>query len=207
MDLLNGYLEFKQQNLNLLRDRLKKFENGQQPHTLFITCSDSRIDPNLITNSKPGELFIIRNAGNYIASDDKAHLENSVISSMEFAINFLGIRNIVICGHSDCGAIKSSGADLSQTYFLKNYIPNFYHNHCSLDVAIEDNVRKQIENIRKNKAICHLDLKIEGWVYNVATGDLEILNPMTNQFESAENFIAIDMKNRASFIEKLKNEV
>ena len=183
MNLLDGYKNFKNNKLDEIKDDLKLFENGQKPHTLFITCSDSRIDPALITNSKPGEIFVIRNAGNFVANDSNNSKEQSVISTVEYALNILGIKNVVVCGHTDCGAVKAATADLSSTSYLKEYIPNFKSDHdCELDTAIEENVQKQIVNIKENVNF-NKEIKYFGWVYNVSTGGLKVLNDANGKFE------------------------
>lgn len=189
MNLIEGYFSFRKNTLPHIQDRLKEFEKGQSPHTLFITCSDSRIDPHLITNSSPGELFIIRNAGNYIAKDDNAESESSVMSTLEFAINVLGISNIIICGHTDCGAVKSATANLSETYFLKSYIPKFNFAADTLNRAIELNILAQITKLKSITAFKEKDLTIHAWKYNVSTGDLRVLDETKNAF--------IDMKEGA----------
>src|SRR5262249_49598685 len=81
-------------------------ECGQQPETLFITCSDSRLVPNLITGAAPGELFIIRNAGNIVPSAERG-LTGGVAASIEYAVEVLEVENIIVCGHTGCGAIDA----------------------------------------------------------------------------------------------------
>lgn len=99
-----SFINNKFQNNKKLFEELK---NGQNPHTLFVCCCDSRIIPSLITKSKPGELFVVRNIANIIPpySDGDDYLDTT--SAIEYALNFLDIKNIVICGHSDCGGCKA----------------------------------------------------------------------------------------------------
>lgn len=185
MNLLEGYKVFRSEHLKNYQPQLKEFEHGQSPHTLFITCSDSRIDPHLITNSKPGELFVVRNAGNFIASRQGASKEESVLSTLEYALNILKIKNIVICGHTDCGAVKAVKADLSGTTYLKSYIPNFKSSDPKdVDFSIEQNVRAQIRSILENELFSDLDLSIHGWVYNVSTGGMKVLDEKGQNFQS-----------------------
>ena len=187
MRLLDGYITFKKEKLPQLQNELKKFENGQAPHTLFITCSDSRIDPELITNSKPGEIFTVRNAGNFVSNEDGAGKEQSIAATVEFALCVLGIKNVVVCGHTDCGAVKSVNADLSGTCHLKHYIPNFkMEGDLNLDSAIEKNVLTQIENIKNYTPFKGLDLNFEGWVYNVSSGELKVHDSATGEFKHVE---------------------
>src|SRR5439155_6597105 len=79
-------------------------ENGQRPETLFITCSDSRVVPNLITNAAPGELFIVRNVGNIVPSAD---LPGGTAAAIQYAVEVLNVENVIICGHTQCGALKA----------------------------------------------------------------------------------------------------
>lgn len=187
MNLIDGYKKFKSTKLEEYKNRFKEFENGQAPHTLFITCSDSRIDPHLITESKPGELFIVRNAGNHVSNPKASDHEQSIVSTLEFALNVLNIKNIVVCGHSDCGAVKSANADLSSTSYLKTYIPNFKVEHdCTIDEAIEVNVKKQIDAIKNFDIFDQKNININGWVYNVSTGGLKVLDNNSGNFKDVE---------------------
>lgn len=184
MNLIDGYKKFKTTKLEDFKNRFKEFENGQAPHTLFVTCSDSRIDPHLITDCKPGELFIVRNAGNHVSNQSAADHEQSVVSTLEYALNILNIKNVIICGHSDCGAVKSANVDLSSTSFLKTYIPNFKVEHdCTIDEAIEVNVKKQIEAIKNFDAFDSSSVTIDGWIYNVSTGGLKVLDNASGDFK------------------------
>src|SRR3954469_3122427 len=81
-------------------------ETGQAPETLFITCSDSRVVPNLITNAAPGELFIVRNVGNIVPAVSRGMI-GGVAAAIEYAEQLLNVENIVVCGHTQCGAIDA----------------------------------------------------------------------------------------------------
>ena len=85
----------------------EQLADGQAPHTLFITCSDSRISPNLITATEPGELFIVRDIGNLVPPERIPASGSSVGAAVDYAVGVLGVRKIVVCGHSGCGAIKA----------------------------------------------------------------------------------------------------
>ena len=104
--IINGYLQFKESGFKERKDLFEKLSNSQSPEVLFITCSDSRIDPNLITQTEPGELFVIRNAGNIVPPHTVA--SDGTVASIEFAVVALGVKHIVVCGHSNCGAMKGS---------------------------------------------------------------------------------------------------
>ena len=102
--LIEGLHQFQQGYFNHHKDLFEQLSQGQHPRILFITCSDSRIDPNLITQAQVGDLFVIRNAGNIIPPFRAANGGEG--ASIEYAIQALGIEQVIVCGHSHCGAIK-----------------------------------------------------------------------------------------------------
>lgn len=106
--LIEGLRRYEREHLPQLREHFAKLaEEGQKPTTLFIGCCDSRLVPNLLTDSGPGEIFVVRNVGNFVPpfeSDDGFHGTSAAI---EFAVMILGVTDIVVCGHSDCGAIRA----------------------------------------------------------------------------------------------------
>ena len=102
--LIKGIHQFQSNHFASQRELFERLAHGQYPEALFITCSDSRINPNLITQSEPGDLFILRNAGNIIPPSGAG--QGGEGATIEFAVAGLGVQNIVICGHSHCGAIK-----------------------------------------------------------------------------------------------------
>ena len=101
--LIEGIHQFQEENFRPLQGLFEKLSRGQNPETLFITCSDSRIDPNLLTQSQPGDLFILRNAGNIVPSHGGPY--GGEVATIEFAVAGLGVKDIIICGHSHCGAM------------------------------------------------------------------------------------------------------
>src|ERR1700687_3310142 len=102
--LIQGLHRFQEADFLPLQGLFEQLSNGQNPETLFITCSDSRIDPNLLTRSKPGDLFILRNAGNIVPAHGAS--SGGEAATIEFAVAALGVKDIIICGHSHCGAMK-----------------------------------------------------------------------------------------------------
>ncbi len=106
-DLYNGVRTFhrtKAIEKGLLYDELTL---GQSPHTLFITCSDSRVVPHHLTSSQAGELFVLRNVANTVPPFERAYEESSAASAVEYAVKALTVRHIVVCGHSNCGGCKA----------------------------------------------------------------------------------------------------
>ncbi len=161
---------------------------GQHPRILFITCSDSRIDPNLITQTEPGELFIIRNVGNIIPPYGAT--TGGEGAAIEYAIEALGIKHVIVCGHSHCGAIKGllqlgklteqmplvyewlKYAEATRRIIKENY--QEYEGEELLNAAIEENVITQIENLRTYPVIHSKlysgQLDLHAWVYKIESG-------------------------------------
>jgi len=105
--LRRGVREFRSGDFQRHRALFERLSSGQSPRALFITCSDSRVDPNLITGSAPGELFVLRNVGALAPPYTEAGARTSAGSAVEYAIGVLGVAEIILCGHSGCGALKA----------------------------------------------------------------------------------------------------
>ena len=101
-----GVIKFQQEEFPKRHELFATLAQGQSPEALFIACSDSRVDPNLITQAEPGELFICRNAGNIVPPH--TNHTGAMTASIEFAIGALEIGHIIVCGHSECGAMKGA---------------------------------------------------------------------------------------------------
>ena len=192
-ELKDGYKEFREElykeNEELFNDLV---DNGQSPKTFFVTCSDSRVVPNLITNAKPGDLFIARNIGNFIPpyQDGSAYLATA--SALEYAVGVLEVEEVIVCAHSECGAIGSLFKAIKPT-------PNNIHivNWLSLGNEARDEALKTLPNApmkeirdfaEKASAVNQLDnlmtyplvkerveqgkLKLKAWHYNIRTGEI-----------------------------------
>jgi carbonic anhydrase len=198
--LIKGLREFKSSYFVSHQALFEQLSHGQKPRVLFITCSDSRMDPNLITQTEPGELFVIRNAGNIIPPYGAANGGEG--ASVEYAIAALDIEQIIVCGHSHCGAMKgllkreSLREDMPLVYdWLKhaeatrrlvkdNY--GTYSGEELLEVAIAENVLTQIENLRTypiiHSRIYQGKLKIYGWIYHIESGEVLAYDPDTHAY-------------------------
>src|SRR5947207_3345280 len=159
--LIQGIHQFQKESFRPLRGLFEKLANGQNPETLFITCSDSRIDPTLLTKAQPGDLFILRNAGNIIPPHGAGN--GGEAATIEFAVAALGVKDIIICGHSHCGAMKgllqselltSLPAVSSWLSHAEKTLRIVSDNYGHLDrdrlltAAVEENVLVQLENLR-----------------------------------------------------------
>ena len=112
----DGNSEFRSIKFKENKKRFKKLiRNGQNPKALFIGCSDSRFMPTMITGAKPGDLFVVRNIGNFVAPFKPDENYHATASAIEYAVSVLGISDIIVCGHSHCGAIASLYKDIKKT--------------------------------------------------------------------------------------------
>jgi carbonic anhydrase len=197
--LIQGIHEFREQNFGVLRAVFAQLSREQHPETLFITCSDSRIDPNLLTRSMPGELFILRNAGNIVPPHGTT--PGGEAATIEYAVAVLGVKDVIVCGHSDCGAVKALlqpetvadlpavSAWLGHAEATHRIIQDNYARLCGdrlLTAAIEENVLVQIENLRTLPTVASRlvrgDLQLHGWIYKIASGEVFAFDPARGNF-------------------------
>jgi carbonic anhydrase len=203
--LIEGLHNFQAQVVRPRREFFSHLADGQSPEALFITCSDSRINPNLITQTNPGELFIIRNAGN-IVPPYSATGGGGEAATIEYAIAALGVRDVIICGHSHCGAMKAL-LDLSETDDLpmvRSWLghaestrriirDNYKHleGPALLTATVEENVLVQLENLRTlppvASALSRRALRLHAWVYKIETGEVFAFDPERHQFLPIEH--------------------
>jgi carbonic anhydrase len=197
--LVQGIHQFQATIFRPHREWYERLADGQHPLALFITCSDSRINPNLITQTDPGELFIVRNAGNIVPPHHPT--PGGEEATIEFAIAGLGIKDIIVCGHTRCGAMKGlldpdGLADmpavrhwLTHAEATRRIIREKY-GHLSdlplLTATAEENVLVQLENLRTHPAVAaglaKGDLKLHGWMYKIETGEVFAFDPDAGQF-------------------------
>lgn len=197
--LIKGLHKFQTEVFPIKRDFFENLVKGQKPEVLFITCSDSRINPNLVTSSDLGDLFVLRNAGNIIPPYG---LKGSEDATVEFAISKLKIKDIVICGHSHCGALEAAlqGDTLRTTPGLDSWIQknigptlsliklnyNETNKEHFLNILVQEHVLRQIENLKSYpvviEAINNNNLSLHGWVYKFETGQIFSFNPHEGQF-------------------------
>ncbi len=203
MKLIRGLHHFQSSVFLSHRTLFERLAQGQSPDALFITCSDSRISPSLLTQTKPGDLFILRNAGNIIPPHSHSSCEacGGEAATIEFAVVALGVRDIIVCGHSHCGAVKGLmnpsllSALPTTTAWLKHAEAvrrNVEENYPALDeaqalsVAIQENVLVQLENLRSHPCVAERlaagTLNLHGWVYHFETGRVFVYQPEEGQF-------------------------
>jgi carbonic anhydrase len=198
--LVEGVHTFQQKIFRSYQEFFTRLANGQSPEALFITCSDSRIDPNLLTQTRPGDLFIVRNAGNIVPAFGAVYCGEA--ATIEYALTILGVRDIVVCGHSDCGAMKAlvdpnSCAELPALMKWLEHaeatrrILSFKYPDLDglerLETAIQENVLVQLEHVRTHPAVAaalaRRTVHLHGWIYRIDTGEVFAYDPGTEQFE------------------------
>jgi carbonic anhydrase len=198
--LVDGIRHFQQNDFPAKIRLFKRLAKGQQPIALLITCSDSRINPNLLTNTEPGELFILRNAGNIVPPHGLGH--GGEEATIEYAILGLGIRDIIVCGHSHCGAMgalvapegivesmPAVSAWLRHAESARRIVAAKY-SHLQpperAQAAVQENVLVQLDNLRTHPPVAAGlaggDVRLHGWVYKLETGQVFAFDPERGQF-------------------------
>lgn len=198
--LIEGLHHFQTTVFGTQQELFERLAHGQSPETLFITCSDSRINPNLLTQTQPGELFILRNAGNIVPPYGAG--SGGEAATIEFAVAGLNVKDIILCGHSHCGAMQGllkppSREDfpalsqwLTHAELTRRVVQEAYPDRDGpdrLNVTIQENVLAQMENLRTHPVVAsglaRGTLKLHGWVYKIETGEVFAYQPGSGQFE------------------------
>ncbi|MBO1326965.1 carbonic anhydrase [Acetobacter suratthaniensis] len=209
LTLLRGAEHFNTEVFPAKEALFASLAKGQSPGALFIACADSRIDPNLITQTEPGDLFILRNIGNLVPA--YGEMLGGVSSAIEYAVMALGVSTIIVCGHSDCGAMKAlldpekSGLDTMPT--VKSWLRNAeaaraatLNTFRSEDVGpatvrciAEQNVLLQLAHLRTHPAVAAGlaggTLFLQGWFYDIGSGEITILDEQTRKSVSIDDVI------------------
>jgi carbonic anhydrase len=199
--LVNGFLKFRTEVFEGKKDLFTRLSTNQAPRALFITCSDSRVDPTLLTQTDPGELFILRNAGNLVPP--YGSMPGGSTATIEFAMAVLQVPHIIVCGHTDCGAMKALAhpeevEDLpavrkwvEQAETTRRIMREHYAGLEGSDLLIkatQENVRSQLDNLRTHPSVA-LKLATGGGqskrlVYSISTGDVWVYDFSSEKFVS-----------------------
>ena len=198
--LLQGFQQFRQQYFGNDTALYLKLKDGQAPNTLMIACCDSRVDPAILTNCQPGELFTLRNVANLVPPSD--HDDHTVSAALAFAVTGLKVENIIVMGHSYCGGIKAlwEGAHSDAHQFIHSWV--------SIAEPAKDWVKRECKHVDKEAQLVACEqrsivgslanlmtfdfvaqgvtsgkLNIHGWYFDIATGHLSCFDPNTGQFE------------------------
>ena len=198
--LIEGLEKFQSGYFSSHRDLFEQLSHGQHPRILFITCSDSRVDPNLITQAQVGDIFVIRNAGNIIPPYGAANGGEG--AAMEYALVALGIEQVIVCGHSHCGAMKG----LLKLNSLQDKLPLVYdwlqhteatrrliednYSHLEgeerIEMTVAENILTQLENLQTypivRSRLHQRRLALHGWVYRIETGEILAYDGVLHDF-------------------------
>ncbi|MBI2811657.1 MAG: carbonic anhydrase [Candidatus Melainabacteria bacterium] len=218
--LIQGIVDFRKNLTEESRALFAKLALGQKPDTLFIACSDSRVVPNLFASTNPGDLFVLRNIGNLIPPASCPHQDNSASAVIEFSIFSLNISDIIVCGHSECGAMQalSQGIDTLCCPHLESWLKygeeslNKVRNGLTIDPSLAEhnqisqvNVLQQMEHIKSypfiRERIEKKQLRVHGWWFDIAQADVYCYEQDLNQFvlinENEANLI-LERSNKGS---------
>ncbi len=191
--LIDGVKRFRADIYPRRQEQFADLASGQSPHTLFITCADSRVSPEMITQCEPGELFVCRNIGNIVPS--YGEMLGGVSAVIEYACEALHVSQIVVCGHSDCGAMKAmlepDPAALRRMPTVRSWLRNAEAARSVVDVLqppptdkvqalVEQNVRLQLAHLRTHPSVAARlatgSLRLHGWVYGIDEGSVGIFD-------------------------------
>jgi carbonic anhydrase len=199
-DIIDGFLKFQRDAFPERSELFKQLATSQSPGTLFVTCSDSRVVPELLTQQEPGDMFVIRNAGNIVPSYGPE--PGGVSATVEYAVAVLGVSDIVICGHSDCGAMTAIATCkcLDHLPAVANWLRhaesakviNASRTHASaedrLDSLVRENVIAQLANLKTHPSVALAleqgRLNLHGWVYDIESGCIASLDGASQRFVS-----------------------
>lgn len=188
--ILQGVAKYHRNVLPTMKHELVRLANKKQkPIALFITCSDSRLHPNLFTQTDPGDLFLLRNAGNIVPPYGVSN--SGEAATIEYAVSVLGVKNIIICGHSRCGAMAALlNADNYKDYpAVNSWFLNaeatrriVQHKHSQRNTAkqelnaAQENVLVQLSNLRTHPCVAARlavgEVRLHGWLYRLETGEI-----------------------------------
>jgi len=199
--LVKGFLKFRTEVFGKKQELFTRLSENQAPRALFITCSDSRVDPTLLTQTEPGELFILRNAGNMVPP--YGSMQGGSTATIEYAMAVLKVPHIIVCGHTDCGVMRAllhpeEVHDLpavkewvGQAETTRRLMREHYTDLKSSDRLIkttQENVRSQLDHLRTHPSVALLLRKkkvdLHGWVYSISTGDVWVYDFTSEKFVS-----------------------
>jgi len=217
--LVQGIHRFQSDFFRPNHELFHRLVGGQNPQALFITCSDSRVMPDLITSADPGDLFVLRNAGNLIPPNGAAP-DSGEAATIEYAVNALHIKDIIVCGHTRCGAMHAlmyqgcleklprvrrwlSHAEATREIILSQYEDLDLNPEGLLKATVEENVLVQIENLRTHPSVAaglsRGDVKLHGWVYKIETGEVFSFDPKQGQFINIADHQEVGVSDTGSF--------
>jgi len=211
-----GVVKFQRDIYPKNEELFEKLSKGQSPEALFITCSDSRIELGMLTQSEPGDLFVVRNAGNIVPPHDT--YTGATTAAIEFAVGALKVPHIVICGHTDCGAAKGAMAPekldalphvrdwlgyMRAAVDITKALGKDMNDHDRMLLLLEQNVLLQLTHLRSHPtvavALAKGELQLHGWVYDIADGEVYAWNEDEKDFQPVSKRYAVQV---AKYLDK-----
>ena len=205
-NLIKGYLRFREDVFPQWKNHFHLLSDRQAPDVLFVTCADSRVVPNLILQTEPGDLFICRNAGNVVPPFGET--AGGVSATVEYAIAVLKVRHVIICGHSDCGAVKAvlDKKDLTRLPLTERwlkYVEAAWQYRDPGDplsdeklrhkALIHANVIAQLHNLKTHPEVAaglaKGTLQVHGWYYDILTGQIHAYDQQAQKFVPLEDIV------------------
>jgi len=205
--LFDGVKEFSRSDFEKNKELFKRISESHNPHTLFIGCSDSRVVPDMITKSLPGDLFVIRNIANVVPYYRPSTDYLATTSAIEYAITVLNVENIVVCGHSNCGGCKAlflSDEEMDKIPHTRKWLElardakkkaEEIVSHIGVDSGMEwlveqENIVEQMNHLLSYPCVEERyekgALNIYGWYYEIGTGTIYNYNKIEKTFEKIE---------------------
>lgn len=197
--IVEGHQKFQKSVFPKKRETFERLAKGQNPRALWITCADSRMEPSLITQSEPGDLFICRAVGNIIPT--YGHEAEGVSSTIEYAVMGLKVDHIIVCGHSDCGAMRGllqpgslEGLPCTSRWLRYADAARLHVEESGsglspeerLSTLIEENVLTQLEHLKTHPSVSSKlkggKIQLHAWVFNIGAGELSAYDPEAQQF-------------------------
>jgi carbonic anhydrase len=210
-ELIEGNEFFRNQLFSTFEEGLKESViHGQHPEVLFIGCSDSRITPDLMLNTRPGDMFILRNVGNFVPPFKKDEDFHGSAAAIEYAISVLNVKNIIVCGHSHCGACRSLYEDIPESdsfVHVKTWLKlgepakkrtlknqNFTTEQEMYRATERNSIRHQLENLltypEVEQRINDGRVKVHGWYYDIETGQIDFYDKKTDTFKPVKEYLS-----------------
>lgn len=209
LNLARGHQDFKTLHFKQHeKEFVRLVQEGQSPKTLFIGCSDSRILPDLILGTRPGDLFVIRTAGNFVPPYNEKNCDG-VSASIQYALEVLNVKHIIVCGHSHCGAIQGLFKEIDPTSLgiIKCWLQfGEEAKKMTLEVAKPDLPKEELYSLAEQLSVIyqleHLmtfpfvkkrletgQLELHGWYYKIETGEIFYYDPEIYRFKSLSDFL------------------
>src|ERR1017187_292316 len=202
--LIDGVHKFRREEFGRYRELFARLSReGQNPHTLFITCSDSRVLAELVTQSQPGDLFVVKNAGNIVPPVAVSGSTNSTAAAIEFAVHVLNVEDIVVCGHTQCGAMTAllnglpdpaamphAVAWLEVAAPVREMVQREYKHldeAARVTAAVAENVLFALENLHSYPVVAARlnagNLRLHAWCFKIDTAEIFAYEPGVGQFQ------------------------